>query len=1264
MILRNGLLILFFALFILLFSHSPSGADTTVGGRIAVDTTWTLANSPYLVTSTVQVYGTAATPATLTIEPGVVVKFNTSMSLQIGDSTNQGSLIARGTAANHITFTRSGTSGTWLGIIFNDKTVDSTAVIEYADFQYSGSLTMNSASPTIRNSTLSIATGNGITLNSANPVLDTITITNNGGYGISLNSSSPTITGGSLTNTNATSAGHGIGGSGSPAISNYSISVVNRAGNYGVYLSSPMATPALSITNSTIANGLWIGSTGAPTVIGNFTGNTFTNCDTSPVHIGANIVGQILNNNTFTGMTSAGKIEVIGEQVKQDSAWKKWPAPYVVVLSSISVQKDTTTASTLTIDPGVVIKFNNNLQIYVGSSGNKGVLIARGTADNKITFSTNQTTPTAGYWYGITLAGAASSASVLDNVIIEYAGAGGSSSNANLTINSSTPTITNSIFRNSAQSGIYLYNANGSPAISNSEITANKWGVYSVGSNPGISNTKIIGNTTAGITNTSTIMNVDARYTWWGNYSGPRHASNPSGTGDVISDRVLYNPWLSQAPGSSFIINDAKAMPTSLNPDGDYVTFTGTITAVSDWTITIADSNNATVRTFTGHGTAISQKWYGENDQYVKVIDGTYNYKMQAVNSATGELTIAPQGMITVSRQLPIAIMDSVNDNQMFTGGAMINIIGTAMDSTDFKNYTLDYGAGDNPASWTTIKTSTIPITSSLLHAWDTSTLTGASYTLRLTVTDNAGNAAVETARVRFLWIQNAAITESFLSPNADGTKDATTISATFTQQSNWTLTIKNASNTTVRIYTGVGTSMTQIWDGKDTAGTVVSDGSYTYQIDATSTETSVQATPKTGSIIVDATPPTALITAPASDAVLQITVTITGTATDANFDAYKAEYGPASGAGPWTLINSGASPVSSATLATWVTNDQTNTVLLQNGSYIIRLTTTDKAGNSSMVTVPVSAGNLILSNIGISSQSINTNASETTTLFFTINAPGTVTFKVIPEKQGPTGPPVYQTSQTCVAAGAYSFTWNGTGNTGTVVPDEAYLLIIEASDGTTSDTYSPGQPTGTGTVTCAQEATFSPGKNDPLTISYAPAQTGRVDIRIAWGTQNFKIIDAAPFAAGSYTYDWNGRDPAGNLLDDGATAYCSLALLRENAVVTTGDTIKVTTLKTDPYELSLSYGQFTRITYTLSRDANVTVKLISPAGAAITLVDNEYTSGGAAHELQWTGLDSSDATGKKFLVTTEGDYTVQVQAVNPVTGASAIAKGALKLRQ
>jgi hypothetical protein len=88
---RLSSLVLFFMVYLHGFSQ------TTINSDITINTTWTLANSPYLVESTV----TIAENVTLTIEPGVVVKSNTISDMFIVNGT----ITAIGTISDTIVFT-------------------------------------------------------------------------------------------------------------------------------------------------------------------------------------------------------------------------------------------------------------------------------------------------------------------------------------------------------------------------------------------------------------------------------------------------------------------------------------------------------------------------------------------------------------------------------------------------------------------------------------------------------------------------------------------------------------------------------------------------------------------------------------------------------------------------------------------------------------------------------------------------------------------------------------------------------------------------------------------------------------------------------------------------------------------------------------------------------------------------------------------------------------------------------------------------------
>jgi len=124
-------------------------SSTDVSGLISTNTTWTLANSPYIVVGDVVV----ETNVFLTIEPGVVVRFTVGTNLII-----DGALVAQGNSLQRITFTTDSITpepGEWGTIKFRDTSVDAACVIDWAIIEYANrGITLDYSSPKIGNSVL------------------------------------------------------------------------------------------------------------------------------------------------------------------------------------------------------------------------------------------------------------------------------------------------------------------------------------------------------------------------------------------------------------------------------------------------------------------------------------------------------------------------------------------------------------------------------------------------------------------------------------------------------------------------------------------------------------------------------------------------------------------------------------------------------------------------------------------------------------------------------------------------------------------------------------------------------------------------------------------------------------------------------------------------------------------------------------------------------------------------------------------------------
>ena len=379
-------------------------AETYVSGNITSDTTWGVAGSPYIVTGDITVRHSSAThyntqtAAVLTIEPGVVVRFEPGTGLYIGLNNAgssiydyYGALSAQGTADFPVVFTSNAPApapGDWKGIYFSNFTHDSKSMIEHVIVEYGGNshdanIYCASASPTIKNSTIR----------------------------------------------NSDSRGIYVDGGSSPLIA----------------------------------------------------GNLFTGNNDSPINVHALRVYRLSGNSG----SDNGKdyIEVRGAEITSTSTWSKQGFPYVVtgdvtVRHSSASHYNTQTTAVLTIEPGVVVRFEPGTGLYIGlnNAGSSiydyyGALSAQGTADFPIVFTSNAPTPAPGDWKGIIFTDFTNdSASILTNCTVEY---GGSTSEKkwNIYCGGAHPAIKNCTIRYSSGAGIHLESS--SPTIESNLISDN-----------------------------------------------------------------------------------------------------------------------------------------------------------------------------------------------------------------------------------------------------------------------------------------------------------------------------------------------------------------------------------------------------------------------------------------------------------------------------------------------------------------------------------------------------------------------------------------------------------------------------------------------------------------------------------------------------------------------------------------------------------------------------------------------------------------------
>jgi len=246
---------------------------------------------------------------------------------------------------------------------------------------------------------------------------------------------------------------------------------------------------------------------------------------------------------TLANITFAKDYRNAAEIAPQDWSTSTWNSSSVVLWLGGDVTFPR--GNILTIEAGGKVKIPRNVKLNVG-----GKLVGNGTdiepilmvsekddsvcgtgSSNEPVCDTNNdekgSQPAIGDWGWIQFGSASDPSSILNRVIIRH---GGYCKDYNC------------YWQGESHAVVRL--AGVSPTITHVRFDSNYSGLDVLdGALPSLTCNDFQHNQSHGIYNNQPATPVTAEGQWWGSSSGPQHASNPTGTGDRVSDGVDFTPW-------------------------------------------------------------------------------------------------------------------------------------------------------------------------------------------------------------------------------------------------------------------------------------------------------------------------------------------------------------------------------------------------------------------------------------------------------------------------------------------------------------------------------------------------------------------------------------------------------------------------------------------------------------------------------------------------------------------------------------------------
>jgi len=327
---------------------------------------------------------------------------------------------------------------------------------------------------------------------------------------------------------------------------------------------------------------------------------------------------------------------------------------------------------------------------------------------------------------------------------------------------------------------------------------------------------------------------------------------------------------------------------------------------------------------------------------------------------------------------------------------------------------------------------------------WVVNGLAG-GYFLQARTTDGVGNLACALAQIELDARTEvlASVDQELFSPNGDGNLDLTTIRYRTDEPAVLTVevfqladdgrTVVQKVRTLLDGQPFAGGSGAVTWDGANDGAQRVLDG--WYRVEVSVQDDCGNPAEATALVRVDATPPAVAIESPANGSTVGLLVPARGTASDIHFDQFELGVDELD-----LVVQGGTREVLHDLLGTWNTHGQI-------GTYTLRLTARDLAGNSAETTATVE----VVASSGLISalepvpawfSPDQDGVQDQTEIRFTLASACDATLELLDGL----GTPVRTVSLPGLPAGAQVFSWDGLTDGGTPAGQGDYVARLTAT--------------------------------------------------------------------------------------------------------------------------------------------------------------------------------------------------------------------------